>query len=42
VAHPIMTLLVGLLNTIVVTAVVHGSALAALTLIRRQRAQGNS
>ena len=42
VAHPMMTLLVALLNTIVVTAAVHGSALAMLKLIRRQRAPGTS
>jgi len=40
VAHPMMTLLLGLLNTIVVTAVVHGSALAVLKLIRRQGVPG--
>jgi hypothetical protein len=42
VAHPMMTLLIGLLNTIIVTAIVHGSALAVLKLVRRPSAAGTS
>jgi hypothetical protein len=42
VAQPGVTLFVGLVNTIVVTAVVHGSALALLKLIRSRRAAGTS
>jgi hypothetical protein len=42
VSHPMMMLLTGVLNTLLVTATLHASALAILRLTRQQRASDAS